>query len=136
LYVPPNGVDLGLENLALSPDERMLAFQARNEAAGVSTLIVVPAAGGPARSLFTIHAPQAFLYGSFTWTPDSKQILASRTENDVSEIWRIPIDGSPPAKIDFPAMRIQSLRLNRDGKTIAFSTVKNRAEIWVFERFL
>jgi hypothetical protein len=86
--------------------------------------------------LLTVHQPEAFLYGSFTWTPDSKQILASRTNGEVSEIWRVPVDGGPPAKIDFPPMRVQSLRLNRDGKTIAFANVKNRAEIWVFERFL
>ncbi len=135
LYVPPAGVNLGLENLALSPDERMLAFHARN-ATGTASLMLVPAEGGEARPLLTINGPEAFLYGSFTWTPDSKQILASRTQNEISEIWRVPVDGRPPAKIEFPPMRVQSLRLNPDGKTIAFTNVKNRAEIWVFERFL
>jgi serine/threonine protein kinase len=136
LYVPPAGEDLATENLALSPDGRMLAFHARNDAAGTASLMILPANGGAARPLLTIRRPEAFLIGSFTWTPDSKEILASRTRNEVSEIWRVPVDGSPPAKIDFPAMRVQSLRLNRDGKTIAFTNVKNRAEIWVFERFL
>ena len=135
IYVPPAGVDLATENLALSPDERWLAFHARNDAAGTATLMIVPAGGGEARALLTIHRPETFLYGAFTWTPDSKQILASRTK-DVSEIWRIPVDGSPPAKIDFPPIRVQSLRLNRDGKTIAFTNVKQRAEIWAFEHFL
>jgi hypothetical protein len=46
------------------------------------------------------------------------------------------VDGSAPAKIDFPAMWINSLRLNRDGKTIAFTNVKQRSEIWVLESFL
>jgi serine/threonine protein kinase len=136
LYVPPSDVDLGLENLALSPDERTLAFHARNDREGTGTLMLVPAGGGEARALLTIHQPERFLYGSFTWTPDSKEILASRTKGEISEIWRVPVDGSPPAKIDFPAMRVQSLRLNRDGKTIAFTNVKQRAEIWAFERFL
>lgn len=136
IYVPPAGVDLGLENLALSPDERMLAFHARADRSRTAALMLVPSGGGEARALLTVHQPEAFLYGSFTWTPDSKQILASRTNGETSEIWRVPVDGSPPAKIDFPPMRVQSLRLNRDGKTVAFANVKNRAEIWVFERFL
>jgi len=46
------------------------------------------------------------------------------------------LDGRAPAKIEFPRMRVQSLRLNADGKTIAFTNVKNRAEIWVLEKFL
>lgn len=136
LYVPPGGMDLGTENLALSPDEQTLAFQARDDAAQTGSLMLVPANGGQARALLTIKQPEAFLYGSFAWTPDSKQILASRTQNDISEIWCVPVDGSPPAKVEFPAMRVQSLRLNHDGKTIAFTNVKNRAEIWALERFL
>src|SRR4029077_7005162 len=43
LYVPPPGLDLGLENLALSPDESMLSFQARQPATGMSSLMVIPA---------------------------------------------------------------------------------------------
>ena len=136
LYVPPAGVDLGTENLALSPDGRTLAFHARNDAAGMASLMLVSTGGGEARVLLTVKRPEAFLYGSFAWTPDSKQVLASRTKNDISEIWRVPVEGAPPARIEFPPMRVQSLRLNRDGKTIAFTNVKNRAEIWAFERFL
>ena len=136
LYVPPAGVDLGRENLALSPDARTLAFHARNDAARTAALMLVPTDGGEARPLLTVKLPESFLYGSFAWTPDSKQILASRTQGEISQIWRVPVDGSPPAQVEFPPMRVQSLRLNRDGKTIAFTNVKNRAEIWVFERFL
>jgi serine/threonine protein kinase len=136
LYVPPAGEDLATENLSLSPDGCTLAFQARTDAAGTASLMLVPADGGQARPLLTIRRPETFLIGSFTWTPDAKEILVSRTRDEVSEIWRVPVDGSPPVKIEFPAMRVQTLRLNRDGKTIAFTNVKNRAEIWVFERFL
>jgi Tol biopolymer transport system component len=136
LYVPPAGVDLGTENLALSPDGRTLAFHARNDTAGTGTLMLLSTDTSEARPLLTVQRPEAFLYGAFTWTPDSKQILASRTKNAISEIWRVPVDGSTPAKIEFPPMRAISLRLNRDGKTIAFTNVQNRAEIWAFERFL
>jgi len=136
LYVPPAGEDLATENLSLSPDGRTLAFHARQDAAGTASLMIVPANGGEAKAMMTVKRPEAFLIGSFTWTPDSKAILASRTRAQVSKIWRVPVDGSPPSKIEFPSMRVQGLRLNRDGKTIAFTNVKNRSEIWVFERFL
>ena len=99
--------------------------------------------GGEARSLLTVKIPQSFWYGSFTWTPDSRKILAvitnqGHTPNEelVSEIWQVPVDGSPATKIDFPPLWITSLRLNPDGKTLAFQVRHWRSEIWVLQNFL
>jgi Tol biopolymer transport system component len=137
LYVPPAGVDLNRENLVVSPNGSVLAFHARNDAAKSAALMLLPAEGGEARTLMTIQQPDTFLLGSFAWTPDSKEILVSKTRNNrVSEIWRVPVDGSPPVKIDFPKMRIVCLRLNPDGKTIAFHGGAWRSEIWVLQNFL
>jgi len=137
LYVPPADVDLNTENLTLSPDGRTLAFHARNDKAKSAALMLLPVEGGDARTLLTIHLPESFPLGSFTWTPDSRAVLASRLRNNrVSEIWKVPVDGSPPSKIDFPAMRIVCLRLNPDGKTIAFHGGAWRSEIWVLQNFL
>ena len=41
----------------------------------------------------------------------------------------VPVDGRPPAKIEFPSMRVQSLRLNPDGKTIVSFSPKE-AHLW------
>ena len=144
LYVPGPGMYMGLENLALSPDGRVLAFHVRNEAAGTSSLMLLPTDGGAARPLFTLHAPQHFLYGSFTWTPDSQSVLLSssrdagnpKVEEQTSELWVVPVDGSPPRKIEFPAMAVTCLRLNPDGKTIAFHSRKGKSEIWVMQKLL
>ena len=144
LYVPPPGIAMGLENLALSPDGRTLAFHIHNEAGGTSSLMLVPTEGGAARPLFTVQAPRHFLYGSFTWTPDSQSLLAASSRNvgnpkgedQQSELWLSNLDGSPARKIDFPAMGVLCLRLNPDGKTIAFHSRKNKSEIWVLQKFL
>jgi Tol biopolymer transport system component len=137
LYVPPPGVDVATENLTLSPDGRTLAFHARNDAEKTSTLMLIPEGGGEARPLLTVRQPEAFLIWAFTWTPDSRQVLVSRTRNNrVSEIWLVPVDGSSPRKIDFPAMRVTCLRLNADGKTIAFQTDTSKSEIWMLQNFL
>jgi Tol biopolymer transport system component len=139
LFVPPPGVNLGLEyseNLTLSPDERTLAFQARQPAAGTSALMLVPTSGGPARPLLTIKQPEAFLFGSFAWTADSRQVLAVRTRSMDSELWLVPVDGGSPKKIDFPNMRIVQLRMNPDGKTIAFTSGEASGEVWVAENLL
>ena len=136
IYVPPPGLDLGLENLALSPDESMLAFQARQSATGMSSLMVIPASGGPARPLLTIAEPEEFMFGSFAWTADSKQILSVRSRDKTSELWLVPLDGGGPRKIEFPSMRIVMLRMNPDGKTIAFTSGERSGEVWVAENLL
>ena len=144
LYIPRAGIAMGQENLALSPDGRMLAFHERDEAAGTSSLMLVPAEGGPATPLFTVRTPQAFRYGSFTWTSDSQFVLAAssrdvgntRAERQISELWLVPVNGSPPRKIDFPAMQVLGLRLNPDDKTIAFHSRQEKSQIWVLQKFL
>jgi serine/threonine protein kinase len=136
LFVPPPHLDLGLENLALSPDESMLAFQARQPANGTSSLMVIPTSGGPARPLLTIARPEEFLYGSFAWTADSKQILSVRTRDKTSELWLVPVDGGASRKIEFPSMRIVMLRMNPDGKTIAFTSGERSGEVWMAENLL
>src|SRR6266542_3738259 len=100
-----------MESTASIPslDGRTLAFHARNNAAGTGTLMLVPVDGGEARPLLTIHRPESFWYGSFTWTPDGRRILAVRSRSQerpehepVSELWQVPVDGSAPTKIEFP----------------------------------
>lgn len=136
LYAPPSGFDVSLENLRLSQDQTMLAFQIRNRPAGVSRLMVMPAGGGQARILQEVHRPEEFLFGAFEWLPDSRRILAARTTNDVSQLWVAPLDGGEPRRVAFPPMRVNSLRLNSDGRLLAFHSPKFRAELWVFENFL
>lgn len=136
LYRPPADSDLGLENLALSPDESTLAFQLRQQASGASLLMLIPTAGGVARQLLQIMKPESFLFGSFAWTADSKQILAVRTRNNTSELWLVPVDGGTPRKVEFPSIRIVQLRMSPDGRTIAFVSGEASGEVWVAENLL
>jgi Tol biopolymer transport system component len=142
LYVPPANVNLGQENLTLSPDGKTLAFQGRDK--GTSSLMIIPTTGGPARTLLTLTKPETFPYGSFAWTADSTQILAVRMQNQaktsaagpVSELWLIDVYGQNQRKIDFPAMHIRQLRMSGDGRTIAFTAGETSAEVWVAENLL
>jgi hypothetical protein len=45
LYVPPPGVDIKRENLALSPDGGTLAFHARNDASKTASLMLLSVDG-------------------------------------------------------------------------------------------
>lgn len=136
LFVPPAGMDLRLENLALSPDERTLAFHLHQQASGTSWLMLVPAAGGPARELLTITKPEHFGFGSFAWSSDSQQVLAVRSRDDTSELWLVPVNGGQPRRVDFPSMQLFQLRMNPDGRTIAFRAGNPSGEVWVAENLL
>jgi serine/threonine protein kinase len=134
LYVPPADVNIGRENLTLSPDERTLAFHAGHLRG--SSLMLMPAAGGTARPLLTIQEPEQFPFWAFAWTPDSRQVLTVRSRGNASELWLVPADGGAPSKIEFPKMDMKQLRLNRDGRTIAFTSGNGASEIWLAENFL
>jgi dipeptidyl aminopeptidase/acylaminoacyl peptidase len=136
LYVPPPGVDLGLENLVLSPDGKTLAFHARNDNDGTAALLLLPVAGGAARPLMTIRRPEVFLFGAFSWTPDSKQLLVAKSKNRLAELWRVPVNGNAPVKMELAPVPIRGIRLNADGRTVAFTKVDQRDEIWALENFL
>jgi len=144
LYVPPHGTAIGMENIAISPDGRKLAFHSRNEAEGTSSLMLMSSDGGEARSLFVLKQPESFPFGSFTWTPDSKRILAVRDRSldpapagrKASEIWIVPAEGGAPQQIEFPTMAISCIRMNPDGRTIAFQVHQDARQIWVLQNFL
>ena len=136
LYKPPPNTDLGLENLALSPDEQTLAFQTRQPNSRTASLMLMPTAGGPVQRLLTITQPETFIFGSFAWTADSKQVLAARTRDKTSELWLVPVDGSDPRQVDFPSMRVFQMRMNPDGRTIAFASGEAAGEVWVAENLL
>jgi dipeptidyl aminopeptidase/acylaminoacyl peptidase len=140
LFVPSPTQELGLENLALSPDGRWLAFQVRERPKlETGTLMLLSTDGGDPRPLLAVRRPEIFAYGAFTWLPDSKTLLVARSQNPggLSQLWLVPTGGAPPAPIGFPAIKIRNLRLSPDGKTIAFHAGEGElSELRILENFL
>ena len=66
IFVPGPGMEMGLDNLALSPDGETLAFQIREQNFTRSTLMLLSTRGGEPRRLWTIEKPHSFAYGAFT----------------------------------------------------------------------
>jgi Tol biopolymer transport system component len=56
------------------------------------------------------------------WTPDGRAIYYIALNNGVSNIWRQPIDGSPPAQVtQFATGRIFNFAYSPDGQQLALS---------------
>jgi Tol biopolymer transport system component len=121
--------------VALSRDGRQLAFTAGER--GSNVLKVLPADGGEARDV--LRGVEMPLPGSVAWTPDGLSLLFTRTPGPRSsrtELWRVPVQGGEPEKLDLADDNIRELRLHPDGRHIAYTAGKDRQEVWALSNFL
>lgn len=57
-------------------------------------ILVIPATGGPPVAQFEMRGD-----GLACWTPDGKALTYIRDEQGISNLWRQPLDGSPPEQL-------------------------------------
>ena len=65
------------------------------------------------------------------WFVDGKSIAISGRVSNQQGIWRIPIDGSDPRKLQFDASDITEVRLSEDDQRVAFTRLP-RQPVQVF----
>jgi eukaryotic-like serine/threonine-protein kinase len=109
----PERLTLYLANQpAVSPNGKFIAclYRESSEDSKIE-LAVLPIEGGKVRYYFDlpsgITAPPDLTLPGFRWSPDSLSILYVNTEKSVSNLWRQPVDGSPPKQLtNFTSDRI------------------------------
>jgi Tol biopolymer transport system component len=110
----------------VSPDGKLLAcYHATPETASSSQpvykLTILPIDGGPAVKTFDVGANPTTI-DVLQWTPDGRGIFYNWMKDNVSNIWRQPIDGGPPVQVtDFRDMFINDFAWSRDGKLLTCS---------------
>ncbi len=116
----------------VSPDGQEVVFQ---EDGAVKT---VPLNGGEPRELF-----RSSLYYVKRWTRDGRHIIAQALDRStghyaaISEIWRIPVQGGTPLKLDLNIPKMEDFALHPDNRRFAFSVNEgSKSELWVLENFL
>ncbi len=132
------GEDSAVENAAvrvfedLSPDGRDVVFQ-NGDAIEIAALD-----GGEPRKLF--RGP---LWYVPRWTSDGRSIIAQALDTRTglwaatSEIWRIPVQGGTPLRLDLGVAGMQGFAMHPDNRRFAFSVSEGtRTELWVLENFL
>ena len=121
-------------DFALSPDNRWLVVNQDATQTTSSVLRLVPLDGGVAHDLME-GGSGGFLAGC-SWAPDSRRGFCITSQEDrASELWRFSIDGSPPLRL-MVMDGMTEVRVNPDGRRIAFSVGKGVSELWVMENFL
>jgi Tol biopolymer transport system component len=119
----------------LSPDGRYLAFGVRAQSKP-RTLFILPTTGGELREL--THETELGQIRGLGWAADGSAMYILKA----GELWRVPVDGSEPKKVDAPwaAGNFQTgpFKVHPDGRRIVFQamTVRKPAEVWVLENFL
>lgn len=129
-----------------SPDGRWIAISS-SENAGTpdSTRGIKLLAREDGRVIRTLPAAHTCCT-SLNWSPDSKYLIGIALapgytlQQNGRNIWRVPIDGSPPTKFDGGIQFVTAMNLSRDGKRVVFlaqdpSRVPTPA-IWAIERFV
>jgi sugar lactone lactonase YvrE len=123
----------GRLSLAVSPDGAQVAY------VGGASLVVAPAAGGEPRELVRFSgasSPAEMADGlGLAWSPDQRYLFFVKPE--IRAIWRVPVTGGEAENIGISMNRIRALRMNPDGRRIAFDSVIDApSELWVLENFL
>jgi Tol biopolymer transport system component len=120
-----------ISHLALAPGGRWLAFVTGSGAIGsrdeVRVLDLQPRQERTIASL-----PHANVLG-LQWTPDAKAVLVSTPGNPTAALWRAPLDGRKPERLEIRLDRRDGVSLHPDGKRVAFTTGHTGSEIWVMD---
>ena len=98
----------------------------------------MPLAGGEAREFMPVAPPQHWEAGA--WTPDSRHIIVNRMKNGTdgaNDVLIVPSDGGPARTLEMPKnYSFVAMRVQPDGKRIAYVGGELRSEVWALENFL
>lgn len=132
----------GSVRLAVSPDNRTLAFTKREPGADPSlTLNLVSTDGGPIRELHRTVRGQGL--GQPAWSPDGRYIYFPKRQFPASG--RRPTEGSRQIWRATPAGQVEQVPMSTgtdatsfvvfspDGRRIAFTRGESKAELWALE---
>ncbi len=91
---------------------------------------------GDRKRLFSLDMPGDATMGILpVWAPDESGLDYVVTRNGVSNIWRQPLTGGPPAQIThFSAGKIFSFAWSPDGRWLSLGSGANRSDVVLMSR--
>ncbi len=105
----------------ISPDGKSIAYtypESPDPFAPPNRVAVMPFEGGPATHTFEM-TPSGAVSTIIQWSFDGKSLLYTINANNVSNIWRQPLEGGKPIQVtDFKELLITGFSWTRDGKDL------------------
>jgi Tol biopolymer transport system component len=134
--------DAGRLTVVLSPDGRSFAHVREDPATKQGSLNLVSLKEGRTRELVRFGADKQIMVNG--WTPDGKSLIYSEREGWVRlsdgheepdfATWIVPVEGGAARKIELNEPWARQVRVNPDGKRIAFWIPNNTPEqVWMVE---
>jgi Tol biopolymer transport system component len=123
----------GVGGILLSPDGKWLAYLARGGARGNASLLIRPAAGGPARVLTQGFAAG---YARIAWSPDSRYVIFNDNPTGLN---RVSIESGEREPLGIRGQglgMITEKTMSADSRRLAFGVSRNRTELWVWENVI
>jgi Tol biopolymer transport system component len=128
-------------DIAVSPDGGNVAY-IFPDGPGATDLFVMPLAGGTAKSVLRVSAPERLIF-RFDWTADGRALAVVKERSDTGhrQLWLVPVNGEKARRleVDIDNWLIEDgFRLDRAGKQIAFVAAAGQPglEIRALENFL
>ena len=116
---PTKVADGSAFNLRVSPDGTSLAYIGLDPQTNRLRLTILALDSGAPVKTFDLPVTSGAL---LSWLPDSRSVVYEDSRGGVSNLWRLPLDGGPPAQItDFKSDEINFFAYSRDGKQLALS---------------
>ena len=107
---------------SVSPDGKWLAFsfaESRDPFAPANRIAVMPFDGPGELKIFEVKV-SGTLQMLLRWSNDGKSILYTVNASNISNLWKLPINGDKTEQVtDFKENLISSFDWSRDGKTLA-----------------
>ncbi|MCA1592462.1 MAG: hypothetical protein LC754_07390 [Acidobacteria bacterium] len=106
---------------SVSPDGSLLACYYWDEKLRpAGKIALVPIEGGPPVKL--LDEPEDNSTSTIRWTADGRALVYIATRDNVSNLWTLPLDGSPPRSLtNFASDRIFNFAWSRDNKQLALA---------------
>ncbi|HET6976842.1 MAG TPA: protein kinase [Pyrinomonadaceae bacterium] len=108
---------------AVSPDGKSIAFtypESTDPRATPNRIGIVPFEGGDPQTTLSLPLGGTVLTAIHWWSNDNKSIFYTATNNNVTNIWSVPLDGGPPRQVtQFKDMLITGFAWSHDGKQLA-----------------
>jgi eukaryotic-like serine/threonine-protein kinase len=117
-----------------SPDGRWIAYVAFDRDVRMGALMVIPAAGGPARRVLTPQSDMP-LAGGTRWAPDGRTLyFKGHDAGGRASFWSVPFSGGRPrllVRFDDPAFSSSRNDFSTDGRNFYFAVEDRQSDVFV-----
>jgi Tol biopolymer transport system component/DNA-binding winged helix-turn-helix (wHTH) protein len=120
---------------SISPDGKLIAcFYSDEKLKTGGKIALLPIEGGP--PVKVLDEPEGISSPTLSWTADGRALVYAATREGVSNLWKLPLDGSPPRPLtDFTSELIFNFAWSRDNRQLALARGTLNSDVVLIKDF-